>query len=463
MKKIFIALITICFATSSCNDFVDVIPKGNTIPETVDDLAKLMTFGTFTTVSPYFTDISISVGRVELYCDDYMTTQDPDNPNYYTNFTTFIAEMMKWEDPSEGSDTKWNTLYKSNYVANYVLDNIDRVKAGVAYDRDETKGWALVHRAMNYFILVNLYGKQYDASPGSTSSTDLGVPMPLESDINKKYPRATVERVYGQIMDDLTQAISLMKTEVSKFSALPCLASAYAIRARVNLWMQNYDQAYSDAVKSLTLNNGIIDYTTCSQVVPGMAPAGIAGYPSEAVNNPEVVYARYKTETTPTMPMAITDQENDLRHTLFSYYSGPYFYMYYGYHSTSGLNAGEIWLTRAEAALRKSSPDKTDAVNSLDYLRVRRYTPESYEPTDSGISDADLLSAILLERRREIRMCEIAFFDVKRLNLDPATARSMSRTFLGEVYTLPLGDPRWQLLLPRDVVQMNPLLVQNER
>ena len=41
MKKILIAVIFFC-VTASCNDFVDVIPKGNTIPETVDDVISFI-------------------------------------------------------------------------------------------------------------------------------------------------------------------------------------------------------------------------------------------------------------------------------------------------------------------------------------------------------------------------------------------------------------------------------------
>ena len=97
----------------------------------------------------------------------------------------------------------------------------------MAYDRNDVKGQALVHRAMNYFLLVNLYGKQYDAA---TASTDLGVPLVLEADINKQYPRATVAQVYERMLQDLNDAISLLKLLAAK--------DAFALRrtaARIRL------------------------------------------------------------------------------------------------------------------------------------------------------------------------------------------------------------------------------------
>ena len=66
MKKILIAVIFFC-VTASCNDFVDVIPKGNTIPETVDDLAKLMTCGSMSSPLYTFSDISYSIQYFEFY------------------------------------------------------------------------------------------------------------------------------------------------------------------------------------------------------------------------------------------------------------------------------------------------------------------------------------------------------------------------------------------------------------
>ncbi|WP_320018593.1 RagB/SusD family nutrient uptake outer membrane protein [Labilibaculum manganireducens] len=465
MKKIIYTFILISLLYS-CDDFVDIVPKGNTIPETVDDLSRLMNLGTFTSEGD-FTEISFNIPYFELYSDDYTITQDELQPNFYLNTIPIFASYLKWSDSSENSDEKWDGLYKSNYVANYVLDKVDNVAEGVANDRNEVKGRALVHRAMNYFLLVNLYGKQYDASAGSASTTDLGVPLILESDINKQYQRATVAKVYEQILDDLTQAISIMKTEVSEFSNIPSLSVAFALRARVYLWMQNYDQAYTDAVKATELNGDLIDYNTCSQAVPSFGSlGGIIGYPTPAAKNSEVIYARFKSSSLPVVytekMLGITDTDNDLRYTLFSYFQSGVLQMFYNNHNHSGINAAEVWLIRAEAALRKPNPTVTDAIFALDYVRVNRFKQDAYEPTELTNTDA-LLDEILNERRREIRLNEMAFFDRKRLNANPATAKPMSRVVQGMEYTLPVGSPKYQLLIPVNVMQLNPLLIQNER
>ncbi|NLC75952.1 MAG: RagB/SusD family nutrient uptake outer membrane protein, partial [Clostridiales bacterium] len=434
MKKILYFIMIICLS-ASCNDFIDVIPKGNTIPETVDDLGKMMNLGTFSEEYS-LSEISYDISIAGLYCDDYNVTQDPAQSYYMLNYVPAVVTMVTWGDPAETSDMFWNGLYKSNYIANYVLENIDEVKDGVAYDRSEVKGRALVHRAMNYFLLVNLYSKSYNHS---TASSDPGVPLVLEPSLSAQLPRASVEEVYKQIVEDLNLAVTLLKTELPETHNIPGLAAAYALRSRVCLWMQNYDQAYADASKAIESGASLIDYNTCSQVLPPYGPmAGINGYPKPAAINPEYIYARNNTEVLPALytdrMMAIVDTENDLRYTLFSYYVNGVLQMFYNHLSNSGISSGEIWITKAEAALRKSNPDVAEAVSTLDELRINRIKSDAYQPT--SISDNDLLlKEILNERRREVRLCELSFFNVKRLNQDPSTARAMKRTCLGGEYT----------------------------
>ena len=469
MKKILIAVIFFC-VTASCNDFVDVIPKGNTIPETVDDLAKLMTCGSMSSPLYTFSDISYSIQYFEFYSDDYTAIENPNSSNYDTYFTLPIFQnTLKWADyiyANAESDYNWDGLYKSNYVANYVLDKIDVVENGVAYDRNDVKGQALVHRAMNYFLLVNLYGKQYDAA---TASTDLGVPLVLEADINKQYPRATVAQVYERMLQDLNDAISLLKVDAPEYNNIPGKATAYALRARYYLWQQNYDQAYADAIEALKLRGELIDYNNCSLRVPGMIAAGVNGYESIMQINPEIMYSRYRMSRSncpfSSNMLAIIDTDNDLRYCLFygTYEeAGIFVPMSWTRHVHSGINTSEVWLTKAEAALRKSQPNVSEAIDALDYVRRHRYVQSFYQETTETNPDL-FLTEILNERRREITFTEMAFLDRKRLNADPATARPMTRTVYGETYTLPVGDVRYQLAIPLNVMELNPQLIQNER
>lgn len=471
MKKIICALMIFCTLVA-CNDFVDVVPKGNTIPETVDDLAKLINVGSMVISQSgeswsitYETAYSLGF-FVEVYSDDYTASENPASAMYMVHRnSTIFQNTLKWNDyiySAAENDANWDGLYRGIYITNYVLDHIDEVRDGVSNKRSEVKGQALVHRAMNYFQLVNLYGKQYNTG---TSVSDPGVPLVLESDINKQYPRETVARIYEQLLTDLEEAIRLLEVEVPEFNNNPGKAAAYALRARVYLWQQNYDQAYADAAEALKLQSELIDYNTCMS--SGM-PMMVIGYPMLIHLNPEVMYARYRSERSSASfsdkMLGIIDPDNDLRYQLFY---GPW--VDNGYldpgpwarHCHSGINTSEVWLTKAEAALRKSAPDVAEAIEALDYVRDRRYKNRAYSPAPT---DPDLLlTEILNERRREITFTEMSFLDRKRQNADPVTARPMSRTVYGETYTMPVGDPHYQLPIPLNVMEFNPLLVQNDR
>lgn len=471
MKNIFVTLITACLLWS-CNDFVDVVPKGNTIPATVDDLAKMMNNGSMASGGDAMEIFGITCGTfyLEHYSDDYTFSENPESALFskYTSISS-IMNTLKWEDYIYGSaesDMNWNNLYHSNYITNYVLDNIDKVDEGMTYQRNDVKGQALVHRAMNYFLLVNLYGKQYNAS---TASTDLGVPLILESDINKQYPRATVAQVYEQMLTDLDEAIGLLEKDVQQFNNLPGRATAYALRARYHLWMQNYDLAYSDAVKALSMKSNMIDYNDCSFLMPGFPSYGLNGYDNVLLTNPEVLYARNVSEHCmcpySAKMEAIIDKENDLRYRFFIAAMPEYGYLEkvsWTKHRHSGIDVSEVWLMKAEAALRKSTPDINEALNALNEVRRHRYDAATYQPY-TETDPHTLLTEILNERRREIIYTEMSFLDKKRLNADPTTAAPMSRTYLGVTYTMPVDDPHWQLAIPLNVMELNPLLEQNER
>ena len=274
MRKILLIFTALCLL-ASCNNFVDVVPKGNTIPETVDDLGKMMADGGMSMTNP-MASFSYCVNFIEAYSDDYIASETPGSAMYDVHRnTSMYVNVLTWADyiyTVAEADYNWDGLYKSNYVTNYVLANIDRVEDGVDYDRNEVKGQALVHRAMNYFLLVNLYGKQYNAA---TADTDLGVPLILAPDINNSYPRETVGKIYGQLLSDLGEALELLTVDVPEYNNVPGRATAYALRARVHLWMQNYDEAYNDATEALKLRSEITDYNTLSQYMPGIPACSV--------------------------------------------------------------------------------------------------------------------------------------------------------------------------------------------
>ena len=471
MKKLIIFLFA-ALSLASCESFVDIVPKGQTIPTTVDNFGDMMNNGTVAMGgdSYAFTDICYCVNFLEFLSDDFTAPENPASV-YYNVFrnNSFLYNTIVWNNEiysAAEEDANWNGLYKSNYIANFVLDNIDEAEPGASYTRETVKARALFHRAFNYFELANLYGKQYNAA---TASSDLAVPLVLESNINNQYPRATVAEVYAQILKDLDLAIELFDNTNPEFNNLPGKAAAYALRARTYLWMQEYDKAYADATASLNLRGTLINYNNLFQYMPGIPAYGIGGYDTNRTTNPEILYLRYKTESLlgpySDKLLAITDQQNDLRWTTFMgalEMSGIMETVNWTRIINGGINIAEVWLIKAEAALRKSTSDVNGALEALNFLRQNRYAAATYQPVTTTDKD-ELLTEILNERRRELVYTDLSFLDKKRQNADPKTAKPMTRTVYGQSYMMPVGDPRWELLIPYNVMDFNKLLVQNER
>lgn len=472
-NKLYTALLCLAsaMAFSSCNDFVDVVPKGNTIPSTVEDLARMMNNGSMATGADETELYSINTGIMfgSVFSDDVSCTDDPSNPLFATvQSMQMLLSPLKFEPFAYGvaeSDVNWDNIYHSNYIANYVLENVDKVEESASISRDEVKGRALVFRAMNYFLLVNIYGKQYVKGEANDAP---GVPLVLEPTVTKSFPRATVAEVYAQIMKDLDEAVNCLKTDVSAYNHLPSKAAALALRARVNLWMKNYDAAYADAAAALQLKSTLLNYNTLSLIYPTMPMVGLNGYDTNIETNPEILWSRRVSEQfmvtySPKMA-AIVDTQNDLRHTLFvSNYAmaGMKEPMCWTKHRHSGIDVSEVWLIKAESALRKSSPDLASALDALNTVRKNRYAAASY--ADFTTTDAKAaLEEVFKERRREECWTELSFFDKKRKTADPTTAEGMERTWNGQTYTLPVGDPRWQKAIPLNVMAVNPLLEQNK-
>lgn len=102
----------------------------------------------------------------------------------------------------------------------------------------------LCNASFEYFTLIQLYQFTYKGHEDAA-----GVPIvtekTAEAEANNN-PRAAVKDVYKQIMDDLNIAIDYLTDSRSAKSEINRQV-AYGLRARVNLVMQNWSDAATDA------------------------------------------------------------------------------------------------------------------------------------------------------------------------------------------------------------------------
>ncbi len=135
----------------------------------------------------------------------------------------------------------WNEAYRYIYAANRVLWGLQTASGVSDPTKKQLLGEARFIRAFCHFYLVNLFG----AVPLITST---------DYEVNMVKPRTSVDSVYGQIIDDVRNAQTLLGTGyIDGQKIRPNKAAATALLARVYLYRKDWVNAEQQA--TLLINN----------------------------------------------------------------------------------------------------------------------------------------------------------------------------------------------------------------
>jgi len=462
--KIILVFLALLAAAGCKKTFLDSKPdNGLIVPATLPELQAMLDNDTYMNG-----DIRGGIGGpvpglLIEGCDDYYA-QDV----YYDTYTQYLKNVYVWSaaDPYGGEPAllDWSIPYRAVFYANEVLGGLSKISTGGNNEAalDNAEGSALFYRAYTFYMVAQAFGQPYS---NATAGSDWGIPLKLTADISDKIERATVAETYARILQDTKQAVPLLpvtplyKTRASK-------PAAYALLARVYQTMQDYDNALLYADSALQLQNSLLDFNTLDASVT---------YPFAALNG-EVLIA-YAVQNNPNKLMhssrAIIDSTlyfsyapDDLRKQLFfkagaylntavfrgSYNGNPYPF--------AGIATDEVYLIRAECYARKSN--MAAALQDLNTLLKTRWRAGTY--TLRTIANTpDPLATILTERRKELVMRGLRWTDLRRLNMDPRFAVTLTRYIDGQTYTLPPNDARYTWPIPQSVISFNPGMPQNPR
>ena len=455
-NKLYLLLLAVLFA--GCDNFVDIIPKGMKIPSTVDDLAKILNENN-----------NIGGGGLNWFYmidDPYLSTEEQSASSTST-LNSYLWQPYMYTLLEKDSD--WATEYMIIYYANYVLEHIETAEAGNAFDRGETKGRALIHRAYSYWYLVSAYAPFCTAEEAEET---LAVPMPLVSDINTQYPQSTVAEVYRQIFADIDTALNIPSLpDWRTYNGWSCKAAAYALLSRIYLIQGDWEQAADYAKRVLDINSYLNDYNDIKMNASDNASLGLQGYYDYALQDPEVVLSKYASSNFTDIMVSqelldLYDKEKDLRFRYcFSDITTEYVpiggYMRVNDNQTfDGIRMSEVYLNRIEALARMGGTENiAEARQLLETLRAHRY--ENPDPLPA-MTDEEFLQEVLDERHRELRFTNMRWFDMKRL----APLHDLTFTRIdqdGNTVTLEPNSPRYTWAIPLDIMEMNGQLVQNPR
>jgi starch-binding outer membrane protein, SusD/RagB family len=142
--------------------------------------------------------------------------------------------------------------YRTIARANSVLENLGKINASQS-ELDRFEGEAKFIRAICHFELVRLFAQPYGQT---TDNSHLGIVIKTSTEI-KPLTRSTVQEVYNQILEDLTDAEELLPETNSPYASV---YSATAYLAKVYFQMNNYTLAAEKAeevISNTTFSNDI--------------------------------------------------------------------------------------------------------------------------------------------------------------------------------------------------------------
>ncbi len=257
MKNRHIIFTILTLLTVSCS-FEDMVPQGGTqlehqVQETITaipDRVQADVYGMYSNLGVQYVVLGMGFDCDFGYPAQCMT-QDSNGPDMVCDNSNY-----NWFTPSyDYSDRNANYAVPAMRFANpYNLVKIcNDIIASMDEETVEGKmryslGQAKAMRAFAYLSLAPYYQFNYADNPDKPC-------VPLVTEDTPDYannPRATNEKIYGQMLEDLTDAIEHLegytrpagsKVEVDR-------NVAYGLRARVNLAMNNFKEAAEDAAKA---------------------------------------------------------------------------------------------------------------------------------------------------------------------------------------------------------------------
>ncbi len=195
----------------------------------------------------------------EVSSDNMVDNNTPDavgHINKKVALSQMYDQIFAWEDVTSDNqqDTPyaiWQNLYKNIAVANQALAAIDKLEAkGEHLDAERSE--ALLIRAYNHFLLVNIFCQAYRND--ELSQNDLGIHYMTEAEttVKPQYDRSNVAEVYRRIGEDLKKGLEHVSDDyysVPKYHFNS--KAAYAFAAKYYLYTRQYDQVIECANKVL--------------------------------------------------------------------------------------------------------------------------------------------------------------------------------------------------------------------
>lgn len=460
-KKYFILLLAGFSILSSCKKELEQNPY--------DTFNEANAFQTMEDINK---GVNGAYGRYGAYANDmYMSALVSDEAKLGANNSGQGALTYRYQYASDA--TTGGDVTGAFYDYYSLIDQVNRVLPKVATataatpaeeaSRDSYRAQLLALRGIAHFELMRNYSGNYDP-------TALGVPVMTSSQVFAKPARNTMGEVMTQIETDLSDAKSLMPAVTPGSFSDTALnkVSVAGFQARIALYKGDYDAAITYATEVINSNvKPLADASTFPLIWTDQSNAELLFRIRYATST---AIGGLWTTTSNSIYIAPSDKlldaydfNNDIRFSsYFAALSGnPLVYKFFisarggRVVDMKALRTAEMYLIRAEAYAKSSTPNLVAGTADLNTLRAERingYTPETF-----GTSAA-LVTAVLEERYKELCFEGFRIYDLKRNNL-PVNRDATDAA--PEWQTLPAGNYRFVFPIPNSEILVNPNMIQN--
>ena len=452
--KAYILLTLVLGSFTSCLDKFpeDQIPADKAITTVSEaDQAVIGIYSAFLNSALYSGNLTI---LPDLQCDFLYAVE---------GYSNRYGNIWRWD--ILGTNNEITAVYAALYDiigrCNYLFEYLDDVEKNT-YNNDDLDriqqfyGEAYFARALAYSELIKLYCKAYENQ--AQAESELGVVLRSEYYTDKVAERSSLWESYQFVLEDLKQAELYLKLD-DDFAAGSLFNSTYfneytvhALRARVALYMKDYEQAIKSATK--VIESG--QYLLSSASTEYAAGVSYFDYMWQTDNATEIIwkigytatnyggalgtiffnydYVTMKPDYVPAQWVLNLYSSNDARlNSYFAQYqtghthglSWPLLIKYWGnsdlFNQAQLLNMSmpkvfrlaEQYLIRAEAYASLETPNYTKAANDIATLRSYRYINFG-----GGVSmnKDNAMQIIEEERVKELYMEGFRLMDLKRWN-----------------------------------------------
>ncbi|MDR0737472.1 MAG: RagB/SusD family nutrient uptake outer membrane protein [Prevotellaceae bacterium] len=451
MAKLLVLLV-VALSQVSCNEYLDILPKGQKIPTTLADFEAMLRY-------EYGVHRVDAGNAINLLNDSYQTVAN-------LNYSSLTKANYMWDESADRIylNNSGEGMYYDSYVSistcNLIIEHAPEATECTDAERAEVIACAKALRAMNYFNLVNYYADTYDAA---TASAKNAVPWITSADVNAPHQQLTIQGIYDHILNDVKEALPNLPA-TSPTPLHPNRGAAYAFYARVYLQMGDYPQALEYAELALAENDALYDWTAYYEenktqienpdsytVTPSPAGHyyvenyifrhGLTSYQYVGRSIPVErkarfedgdarAAARWKVRTVGTDTYCVSTTT--------------------GFFNESGITTTEVYLIKAECLARDGK--YSEAMAALNTVREKRILAAKYTAL-SASTEEEAIEYIRRTKDNELLGTLIPFADARRYNLDPKYARTLTKVVDGTTYTLSPTSHLWTMPFPQGAIK----------